>query len=70
MLTSFGAEELAERAGALLDDPVRLARMREDGPRLRRREHDRARLRDALAETLEQLERGLAEEGRQLGDAP
>ena len=57
VLTSFGAEELAERAGALLDDPVRLARMREEGRAFVVTEHDRARLRDALAETLEQLER-------------
>ena len=41
----------------MLDDPVRLARMREEGRAFVVAKHDRASLRDALAETLEQLER-------------
>jgi glycosyltransferase involved in cell wall biosynthesis len=55
VLSGFGAEELATRAEALLGDAERLTAMRERGRDYVVREHDRSHLRNALAETLEQL---------------
>jgi glycosyltransferase involved in cell wall biosynthesis len=57
VLAGFDAEELATRAEALLGDLDHLATLRERGRAYVVREHDRARLRNTLAETLERLER-------------
>jgi glycosyltransferase involved in cell wall biosynthesis len=56
VLSGFEPEELAARGEALLADPVHLAVLRERGRAYVVREHDRARLRNTLAETLDGLE--------------
>jgi D-inositol-3-phosphate glycosyltransferase len=58
VMSSFDPEELAERAEALLRDAERLGEMRRSGRTYVVREHDPARLRDALAEALEVLDHG------------
>jgi glycosyltransferase involved in cell wall biosynthesis len=54
--TSFDADELAERALALLGDPDRLRRMRRTGREYVEREHDPARLVSTLGEALSLLD--------------
>jgi glycosyltransferase involved in cell wall biosynthesis len=56
VLSSFDPDELAQRAEGLLGDHERLTRMRQRGRDYVLREHDRARLGAALAETLALLE--------------
>jgi glycosyltransferase involved in cell wall biosynthesis len=56
VLSTFDPDELAQRAQALLGDHDRLAGMRRRGRDYVIREHNRARLAKALAETLELLE--------------
>ena len=55
MLSGFDADELAERIEALLADGDRLVEMRRRGRAYVVREHDPARLRDALRGALEEL---------------
>jgi glycosyltransferase involved in cell wall biosynthesis len=55
VLSGFGADELAERAEALLADADRLADMRRQGRAYVVREHDPAHLREALRGALEEL---------------
>jgi glycosyltransferase involved in cell wall biosynthesis len=56
VLTGFEADELAERVEALLSDHDRLVAMRRRGHAYVVREHDPTHLREALRETLEQLD--------------
>jgi glycosyltransferase involved in cell wall biosynthesis len=56
VMCGFDPGELAERAEALLRDPDRLAEMRKSGRAYVVREHDSARLLDALTEALEVLD--------------
>ena len=56
VLSGFGAEELAERAAALLGDPATLAAMRHRGREYARQALDPALLREALRDALEELE--------------
>jgi glycosyltransferase involved in cell wall biosynthesis len=58
VLSGFDAEELADRAAALLGDGGRLREMRRRGRAYVVREHDPAHLRDALREALEELDAG------------
>ena len=58
VLDSFDADELADRAAALLGDGDRLREMRRRGRAYVVREHDPARLRDALREALDELDAG------------
>jgi glycosyltransferase involved in cell wall biosynthesis len=58
IMSSFDPEELAERAEALLRDVDRLGEMRRFGRAYVVREHDSARLCDALGEALEVLDSG------------
>jgi glycosyltransferase involved in cell wall biosynthesis len=58
VLDGFAADELAVRAGALLGDGDRLREMRRRGRAYVVREHDPARLRDALREALDELDAG------------
>ena len=58
VLDGFDADELADRAAALLGDRDRLREMRRRGRAYVVREHDPARLRDALREALEELDAG------------
>jgi phosphatidylinositol alpha-mannosyltransferase len=57
VLSGFDPEELAGRAFALLTDLDRLREMRRLGRSYVEREHDPARLRAALADALEELDR-------------
>jgi phosphatidylinositol alpha 1,6-mannosyltransferase len=58
VLAGFDADELADRAAALLGDGDRLREMRRRGRAYVVREHDSAHLRDALREALEELDAG------------
>jgi len=58
VLESFDADELTDRAAALLGDGDRLLDMRRRGRAYVVREHDPARLRDALREALDELDAG------------
>jgi glycosyltransferase involved in cell wall biosynthesis len=58
VMSSFDPEELAERAEALLRNVDRMGEMRRSGRSYVVREHNSARLRDALAEALEVLDHG------------
>jgi glycosyltransferase involved in cell wall biosynthesis len=58
VLESFDPDELADRAEALLGDGDRLLDMRRRGRAYVVREHDPARLRDALREALVELDAG------------
>jgi glycosyltransferase involved in cell wall biosynthesis len=58
LLAAFDPDELADRAEALLGDGDRLLDMRRRGRAYVVREHDPARLRDALREALAELDAG------------
>jgi glycosyltransferase involved in cell wall biosynthesis len=58
VLESFDPDELADRAEALLGDGDRLLDMRRRGRAYVVREHDPARLREALREALDELDAG------------
>ena len=57
VLSGFDADELATAALALLDDPVRLTRMRRSGRDYVSREHSPARLQELLRPALEDVDR-------------
>jgi glycosyltransferase involved in cell wall biosynthesis len=58
VLSGFDAQELADRAAALLGDGDRLREMRRRGRAYVVREHDPARLLEALREALDELDAG------------